>query len=719
MTDDFFKEMIDLNNLNKNTKKLVLQFMDEGRISTDSLRLETAMIFIGERVSNIVDSINKTKTKVDRWTLNQLIEDLNRYAPNGSLKKDQFLEKIAWSLKLKDSELKGFIEDQKSQNWRKANPMLIRVGSLLASHIQKLSYESRINFIYYLIDPINNDSSLFNDIFQELKKISYQELFNSLSDSDKQNPNKMRELTQKAERMAEILKLKAEEAIRDSSPFERIPLFEVTLTSGSRAPINLHNWPINITRTFLHYKPGSVEETIFLTFLEVIPKVENSVALAYMLSLSNDKSGSNIADLFKVFGTVGIKFGQLISIWKIFGEDLALKAKHLKNDAGGLSRAEIMSTAFERHHEIQNLILEFNNILGSASVKTTTRVTLSDGRQSAFALQGDLVPNIIDMNIKLGKEFIDKLKQKSIIKNSNFLINLIEALEEQLISEIDMIDETNKTLLTKKIISNIESELQSDLKGWKLNTPAKLNGTPNGKNFVFNELASGVSYDKVNSEDKEFIGELIIKIKLKMLFKYGFFDPDRHTGNILVDTENKVINFIDFGQLEDFMKSPNPMKYDPRLVLAQFFVSLKEYNVKNIVYYATLMSRDINLDSDNEKILAKKIEVIINKFKNQTNPNYQSLLSEIIIELGEGGIKFSTKYIFGGLKGLIVLFGENYVLESVFKQILVNEIKTLLIKKSPVVIAEKFGIISPQNQLNLSKIGDSHKSGFLCKSLFH
>ncbi len=719
MTDELFKEIVDLNNLNQKSRKLALQALDEGRISTDSLKLEAAKLFIGERVNKLTESIQKTKTPVDRWALNQLIEDLNRYAPNGSLKKDHFLEKIGISLQLKGSELDGFIEDQKYQNWRKANPMLIRVGSLLASHIQKLSSVSRISFINYLIDPINNDTSLFTDIFDELKKISYNELLNAVKESDKRNHSKMRELEQKAERMAEILKLKAEEAIRDSTPAERIPLFEVTLTSGPKAPINSPDWPTNITRQFLKHKPGSVEEAIFLTFLEVLPKAENSIALAYMLSLANDKSGSNVAELFKVFGTVGIKFGQLISIWKIFGEDLAEKAKHLKNDAGGLSRAEIMSLAYERHHEIRSLIAEFNNILGSASVKTTTRVTLTDGRQGAFALQGEHVAEIIEMNVKLGKEFIEKLKQKSVIKNSLFMINLIEALEEQLISEIDMKEEVKKTLLTKKIIQEIESELKSELKEWKLNIPSKLEGTPSGKNFVFNELVSGTSFENLTEGDKAAVGEIVVKVKIKMLFKYGYFDPDRHSGNIIIDAENKVIHFIDFGQLENFMKSSNPIKYDPRLVLAQFLVALSDLNAKNIVYYANLMSRTMSLTPVQEKVLADKIEKRLSKFKTQTSKNYQDLMSDIIIDLGDGGIKFATKYIFGGLKGLIILFGEKYVSESVFRNILTSEVKNLLIKKSPAIIAEKIGFIAPRDHLTKEKDPIPPKSTpNSCKSLF-
>lgn len=689
-TDELFRTLVKIDEMSKVQQIKVLTYLEEGRFASDKLKLDLAHIYVGGRVNFLNKQIIERGGQVDRFTLDKLMKDLNRYAPNGSIAKDDFIESIAWSLRLKGSELNAFIDDQKSQNWRKANPMLIRVGSLLANQISNMKIEGRLKIIEYLLDPVNNETTLFNDIFEELKRITYNDLLSSLSKGTVLSEGDKSALKQKAERTAEVLKLKAEEAIRDSAPSERIPLYEVTLTSGTAAPIHLKDWPVNITRRYLNFEPHSTEEALFLTFLEVMPKHEHSVALAYMLSLANDKESGSIAQLFEVFGTVGIKFGQLISIWKIFGEEMAQETANLKSKAKSLTRSEIMNSAYERHHAVRSLVEEFEKILGSASVKTSTRVRLKDGSLAALSQQGEHVPEIISMNIQLGKQYLERLKEKSIIKNSKFMMNLVEALEEQLVSEIDMVKEAEKAKKFNELVKVLSSDLKSELKGWTLTAPQTINGTPLTSQMAFYELGKKMSFSELSSTLKLEIGPILAKVNLRMLFKYGWFDPDRHSGNFLVDPDNKTIYFLDPGQLENFDKSSNPFKYDPRLVIGKFIKSLVEFNAKDTIYYAKMMERPGVSTKVNEKELEKSINQLFDKMRNQANPDFKSLMSEVITEIGEADLKFDTRYIFGGLKGLIILYGESYVDEKQFENLLRSELKQLFISKLPLMVADYF-----------------------------
>ncbi|MEY4616301.1 MAG: hypothetical protein RJB66_1261, partial [Pseudomonadota bacterium] len=175
-TDRFFRSLYNIQSMNEKTKMQVMNYLEEGRFSSDSLRLEFAKLFIGLRLNYLKENVIEQGKKVDRYVLDRLLTDLNRYAPNGSMAKDDFIESIGWSLQLRGSELDGFIEDQKSQNWRRANPMLVRVGSLLASQISAMTFEGRLKTIEYLLDPVNNETTLFNDVFEEMKKIAYNDL---------------------------------------------------------------------------------------------------------------------------------------------------------------------------------------------------------------------------------------------------------------------------------------------------------------------------------------------------------------------------------------------------------------------------------------------------------------------------------------------------------------------------------------------------------------
>ncbi|MGZ3746313.1 MAG: AarF/UbiB family protein, partial [Pseudobdellovibrionaceae bacterium] len=691
-TDQFFASLVDLTKLDPQMKSQVLGYLEEGRFNSDKIKLDLAKVFIGDRVHRLQTEVIDKGSKVDRYTINKLIKDLNRYTPNGSLAKDNFLESIAWSLRLRGSELDGFIEDQKSQNWRKANPMLIRVGSMLATQLSSMSFEGRLKFIEYLLDPVKNETTLFTDIFEDLKKMTYNDLLKeAVSEGNKiLSPQKQNELKERADRYAEILKLKAEEAIRDSSPTERIPLFEVVLTAGKEAPIKKSDWPQNIARRYLGYEPGSVEEALLTSFLEILPQHEPAVALAYMLSLSKDESSGSIAQLFEVFGTVGIKFGQLVSIWELFGKKIAKDTAHLKNNAKALTRYDVINIADSRHHEIKEIIEEFEKVLGSASIKTTVRVRFKDGSKGVLALQGKNVQEIVSMNVQLGKRFLERLKQKEVIKNSKFMMNLVEAMEEQIGAELDMKGEALKTKQAGQILEELNKELKADLKGWTIRAPQVLKDKPLTNQLAFYELAGSVSYDQLSPELKAQVGPMIAKANLKSLFKYGWFDPDRHTGNFLIEEKSKTIFFLDFGQFQDFSKSANPFKVDPRLVMGKFIQSLSALDSASVIHYASLMARPGDTSVVDKVQMRKSLDAIFAEAKTQAKPDIKDLMVRAINEIAESGLKFDTRYIFGGLKGLIVLYGENYVSTKDFEGLLRNELQSLFAKKVPALITESF-----------------------------
>ncbi len=170
---------------------------------------------------------------------------------------------------------------------------------------------------------------------------------------------------------------------------------------------------------------------MLLSYLSVIPEHEVSPSLAYLLSQSKSDKRS-IVSLFELFSTVGIKFGQLSSIWQIFGPEVAAETRHLKDNAPAMSRSEIL----ERLRELLPAELahgiELVEILGSASVKTVVRVRLLDGREAVMALQPSAIHNQIATNLDLGLRFLNELERRNLVRQSRMLGTLIRALREQL-----------------------------------------------------------------------------------------------------------------------------------------------------------------------------------------------------------------------------------------------------------------------------------------------
>ncbi|MDE2293393.1 MAG: hypothetical protein KGL53_15030, partial [Elusimicrobia bacterium] len=140
--------------------------LESGRIAGSGLQLELAQDVLEPEVRRMEER------GADAESLNRFVETLNAYVRQGSLKKDEYLESLAWRLDLSGKELGAFIEDEKSYNWRKADPLLLRFGSGLASEIAKLSGRTRADFIAFLVRPEGRE--LPAPILKELQRNAYQ-----------------------------------------------------------------------------------------------------------------------------------------------------------------------------------------------------------------------------------------------------------------------------------------------------------------------------------------------------------------------------------------------------------------------------------------------------------------------------------------------------------------------------------------------------------------
>ena len=672
------------------------------RISSHGLTLSLAKKVFEPRIQ----SLEKQKN-ISRDEIYKMINELHSYVKNGSIEKDRFIESLAWRLRQKGAELVGLIEDQKSLNWQAANPFLVNMGSLISNEIAQMSVERRTDFLHYLIDPAKTQQGIPQSVQREIENQLFAALLKPASD-----PIAVRE---EAREKALLVKYQIESFLIDSTPTERIPLIEVVLTSGTNALMKQHDWPHNLTRKpFLGYDPGSIQELMLEAYLEIIPEHETSVSMAYMLSQSGTQK-SSIADIFELFGTVGIKFGQLASVWEIFGPEIAAETKHLKDRATALTKHKFLRHLQKHQIALFHQIDDVEQILGSASIKTVALVKMKTGEYKVLALRPPNIEAKIASNIKLGEAFIAKLEKFNLQKKSSLLKLLIEALREQLKEEVQLNLEANKIERARAVYSRLNSDLKTDMNGWQFEVP-KIDRELPVKDMVFTmEQAHGVPFDQLPADVQKQVGPLLVKSSLAGLFRYGVFDPDRHKGNWLFDVKTKKIWCLDFGQLEDFSASGKPWKWEPRLTLAEFTKAFESGDANRVVHFGSLMAnqdKEIAINKSEmltniNKVFAiraktiKDIHANKNLSEDEKNKQLSAAMSDALIgvvtELAEGGIPLERRFLFGALKGLMVLYGENYIQPDQFNTILRKELQKLsLIKLPALVMGQKSRVIDQQ-----------------------
>src|SRR5262249_8630742 len=130
--------------------------------------------------------------------------------------------------------------------------------------------------------------------------------------------------------------------VRKSNDIERTPVLEMILSAGEKPLISDKTVFNNLVYQHLGLNEGSVEYSMLKAYLDVIPEHERSVTSAYLLLSSRSGQGEGgLKALLEIFGTVGIKFGQLASIWKVFDPKHQEQLEELLDRAAPMSLAEI------------------------------------------------------------------------------------------------------------------------------------------------------------------------------------------------------------------------------------------------------------------------------------------------------------------------------------------------------------------------------------------
>lgn len=644
--------------------------LESGRIAGSNLQLALTRGLLEPEIERLAAA------PPDPEALNRLVETINAYVRQGSLQKDDYLESLAWRLGLSGRELGAFIEDEKSYNWRKADPLLLRFGSALSAEISKLSPQSRTDFIAFLIQPEGRE--LPSAILKELQRHAY--LAALAADAAQEYHAPRDKLKKDADRAAYLMKLEIESALIDASPFERIPLFELLLSAGPQALRNAADFPDDVTRPFLRYEAGSTEKKMLDAYLAVAPAHERTVSLAYLLSQAG-RDKSSVKNIFEVFQTVGVKFGQLSSTWKLFGEEVARETASLKNDARPMTRAEILE-AMQRTLTPEELsrVKTVKKVIGSASLKTVALVELQDGREAVMLLRRPHAAEQIETNLRLGQAFLRELDRRGLSRASAMLDAVLDAVRSQLAEELKFTREAEQLRAARRRFAGLNASMGARLGGWRFEVPGLVEGFQVRDSLLFLEKAEGTTYDKLSPEDRAAAGPLIAESALSLLFREGWFDADRHTGNQLIDARRKIIYPFDFGQATDFSRGAF-WRGDDRYELAQFLRAFDAGDAQALLRHGRAMSAPAGQEVD----AALRADVVRILAGEDSMPDR---LIALVSAFAARGPRLDGRFTFGAFKGLMTLYSEGYVGDAGFRALLSREIASLLRRKWPRTLAD-------------------------------
>ena len=674
-TDLLLEDVLSRSTTNRSILEKLKIFLLEQNLTKPSLQVRVAEAVLQELRE-------ESKARNSTMARKEFMSELNSLVPEASTEKDKLLERLAYELEVPKTELQELIEDYKTTNWRKVEPLKANVASVLGEQIESMPEHLREQLIAHI--SRHSDQPLprtFLDGFE-------QEVFRRIVANPRDGVNPYTDARMKAKAITRKLQYEVEMALADAKATEKIPALEMLLASGNMPGQELDLVQARrLSRNVLGYAANSIEEKLLLSFLETVPSHEGSTTMAYLLSQAGRERGS-VAALFEVFQTVGIKFGQLASTWKIFGEEIAEETKSLKSSAEPLTKMEIEQILEKELSAAEyRKIRGVKRVLGSASLKNAALLELHDETQVVVLIQRPYASNQVYTNLDLSKKFLATVRRNGVEIPGGMMQSILGALEEQLSDELRMSKEAEHIANAQVAYQNYNTTLAKDLKGWKFEMPGVSEKFAIRDHLLFVDLAPGTTLDRLSVETKRAVGKPIVKSALNSLFERGVFNADSHSGNFLIHDESRTIAPIDVGQTEQFSKR-TMWAADDRYNLAQFIRALDNRDEKRIIQYALQMQKPGSPTPSGPELRNAVHTVLKRHYVNEADR-----IVDVVNALAENGLVLDRKFSFGGLKGLVVLMGEEYVTPAEFRALLGEEVKKVLLKKAPVTI--KDAIIGP------------------------
>jgi predicted unusual protein kinase regulating ubiquinone biosynthesis (AarF/ABC1/UbiB family) len=312
-------------------------------------------------------------------------------------------------------------------------------------------------------------------------------------------------------------------------------------------------------------------------------------------------------------------------------------------------------------------------------MKTVVEAELYDGTRIALGAQYPNSHEQLSLQLERADEFLGAVSREGLDVDAPLLRALLKASKGQLFRELRMTQEAKNVKHAVAFYERLNQEMKSSLGGWRFKVPGLPEGISPTDSVLATEFVTGVSFKKLPAgPEKDLVGKLIVEGALRSLFREGFFDPDRHFGNVLVDVVAKIIRPLDFGQAEDFETSRASWSSDERYQLALILLAAEEGDVGDAV------ENVLSFGSSPQKLPAstqQRLEAALTEAF-AVSHNGEERLTAIARTFAEVGVELDDKLLISGLKGLMTLSKEHYVAPEVFRSLLAHEAGRLLASKS-------------------------------------
>ncbi|OFZ47527.1 MAG: hypothetical protein A2417_02585 [Bdellovibrionales bacterium RIFOXYC1_FULL_37_79] len=587
-----------------------------------------------------------------------LEDTLRRLHISSSTKRDELIEKWVWDNKIDDLQQLAQVEKLKTTSTINISELPVRRLSGISNYLSNLNLEQRKTLIEYIL---RSEHMEFPDSLLNLAVDDYNTTFKFIFE------NGTKGLSQ--EETKNFIKEYLENFIKELDTNEKTLLNNFIFNTKPPLLDDPEYFKFVVSD---HLKLNDNYTKMLTAYLNTPPLDEKSTTISYLLSLPSDEQEKGFLKIFDAFKVIGPKAAQTAPDFDFFNKEINSQLDEYKDSTKAMSKYDILKEMDNNlPQKIRAQIKGVKSVLGSASIKTVVLLEMVDGTERVAAFKNPNAVNQIKYHITRAENYLKQLEKSDVKFSKNLVENYIFHMKNLLNEEIDFKLEKKKLKTSAEVYEKINTKMEKTMNDWKFHVPSSDDKLGVHENILFMEKGEGITFRKLDRAIQEEIGPHIVESSLRSMFEYGHFDPDRHSGNFLVNPKTKTIYPIDFGQSQKFAPNNIFKLADERFIFVQFLRHLKDGNIEEVLKHYNKMA-DKKIDINQSLIDKLTIAVAGEKKSSEKIIKVLNLLSE------EGGF-LKKPYLFG-LKGLLTLSRNGYVTENQFKNILSKQATAFLEK---------------------------------------